>query len=53
MPARHGADSYLLRVVAADIAELEQFIGTINGYGETRTSIVMSEPLPRRGLQRP
>lgn len=48
-----GADSYLLRVVAADIAELEQFIGTINGYGETRTSIVMSEPLPRRGLQRP
>jgi Lrp/AsnC family leucine-responsive transcriptional regulator len=28
-------------------------VGSINGYGETRTSIVFSTPIPRRGLVRP
>lgn len=48
-----GADSYLMTVVATDLADLERFIGTINGYGETRTSIVFSTPIARRGLVPP
>jgi Lrp/AsnC family leucine-responsive transcriptional regulator len=45
-----GADSYLMTVVARDLPDLERFLGSINGYGETRTSIVFSTPIPRRGL---
>jgi Lrp/AsnC family leucine-responsive transcriptional regulator len=48
-----GADSYLMTVVARDLPDLERFLGSINGYGETRTSIVFSTPIPRRGLVRP
>lgn len=48
-----GADSYLMTVVAPDLEALERFIGTINAYGETRTSIVFSTPIPRRGLVPP
>lgn len=45
-----GADSYLMTVVVASLMDLERFVGTINGYGETRTSIVFSTPIYRRGL---
>ncbi|WP_306716731.1 Lrp/AsnC family transcriptional regulator [Burkholderia dolosa] len=48
-----GADSYVMRFVAVGMAHLEQLIGRINLYGETRTSIVMSTPLAPRGLARP
>jgi len=48
-----GADSYLMTVVATDLQHLERFIGTINGYGETRTSIIFSTPIERRGLVPP
>ncbi|MEY4980627.1 MAG: HTH-type transcriptional regulator LrpC [Pseudomonadota bacterium] len=48
-----GADSYIMTVVARDLAHLEQFLGSINLFGETRTSIVFSTPIPRRGLQAP
>ncbi len=48
-----GADSYHLMVVARDLGDLERFLGSINAYGETRTSIVFSTPIPRRGLVRP
>jgi len=48
-----GDDSYLLQVVARDLADLEQFLGRINGWGETRTSIVFSTPIARRALQPP
>ncbi|MBR8299514.1 Lrp/AsnC family transcriptional regulator [Burkholderia dolosa] len=48
-----GADSYVMRFVAVSMAHLEQLIGRINLYGETRTSIVMSTPLAPRGLARP
>lgn len=48
-----GADSYLFTVVARDLPDLERFLATINGYGETRTSIVFSTPIERRGLVRP
>ena len=48
-----GADSYIFNVVARDMRDLEQFIGTINMYGETRTSIVFSTPISRRGVVKP
>lgn len=47
-----GADSCLFTVVAKDMADLEQFLSSVNQYGETRTSIVMSSQIPRRGVQR-
>lgn len=46
-----GADSCLFTVVAKDMADLEQFLASINQYGETRTSIVMSSQIPRRGVR--
>jgi Lrp/AsnC family leucine-responsive transcriptional regulator len=48
-----GADSYMMTVVATGLMDLERFIGTINGYGETRTSIIFSTPIERRGLVPP
>ncbi|OZI48968.1 Lrp/AsnC family transcriptional regulator [Bordetella genomosp. 5] len=48
-----GADSYVMRLVALSLADLERLIGRINLYGETRTSIVMSTPISPRGLQQP
>lgn len=46
-----GADSYVLNVVASDLAGLEALIARISLFGETRTSIVLSSPIPRRGLR--
>lgn len=48
-----GADSYLMTVVTRDLEDLEHFLASINSYGETRTSIVFSTPIPRRGLVPP
>jgi len=48
-----GQDSYLLRVVTRDLQHLEDFVGSINGYGETRTSIVMSQPIRLRPVSVP
>ena len=48
-----GADSYIMTVIARDLADLERFIGTINDYGETRTSIVYSTPISRRMVVKP
>ena len=48
-----GADSYVMTLAVADMAALETFLGDINRWGETRTAIVMSTPIPRRGLQAP
>jgi Lrp/AsnC family leucine-responsive transcriptional regulator len=48
-----GQDSYLIRVVARDIRDLERFVGRINHYGETRSSIVMSAPIPLRAIAPP
>ncbi|MGM9481572.1 Lrp/AsnC family transcriptional regulator [Roseateles sp. NT4] len=47
-----GADSCLFTVVAKDMPDLEDFLSSINQYGETRTSIVMSSQIQRRGVQR-
>ena len=48
-----GQDSFILRVVTRDVRHLEQFVGSINHFGETRTSIVMSAPIPLRPLAPP
>ena len=48
-----GADSYIMRLVAVSMADLERLIERINLYGETRTSIIMSTPIPARALERP
>jgi Lrp/AsnC family leucine-responsive transcriptional regulator len=48
-----GADSYIVMVVSQSLEKLERFLASINGYGETRTSIVFSTPVPRRGLVAP
>lgn len=48
-----GADSYIVTVVCQSLEKLERFLASINGYGETRTSIVFSTPVPRRGLVAP
>lgn len=45
-----GQDSYMLKVVARDIEHLEAFVSSINHLGETRTSIVMSVPIPLRAI---
>ena len=48
-----GVDSYMMIVVGQSLAELERFVGTINPYGETHTSIVFSTPIERRGIVKP
>jgi Lrp/AsnC family leucine-responsive transcriptional regulator len=48
-----GADSYVMRLVAMNMTDLERLIERINLYGETRTSLVMSTPLTTRALKRP
>jgi Lrp/AsnC family leucine-responsive transcriptional regulator len=48
-----GADSYVMKLVAKDVAHLEQLIARINLYGETRTSIVMSTTIAPRPLLKP
>jgi len=48
-----GADSYIMRLVAVSMSDLERLIERINIYGETRTSIVMSTPIPARAIERP
>jgi Lrp/AsnC family leucine-responsive transcriptional regulator len=48
-----GQDSYVMKVIARDIEHLEAFVGSINHLGETRTSIVMSVPIPARAVRAP
>jgi len=45
-----GDDSYLIRIYAKSMSDLESIIGKVNNYGETRTSIVLSVPIERRKL---
>lgn len=45
-----GDDSYLIRLYARSMADIERIIARINVFGETRTQIVLSEPIERRRL---
>ena len=48
-----GPDSYLMTVAVGSLAALEAFLGDITRGGETRTAVIMSTPIARRGLRRP
>jgi Lrp/AsnC family leucine-responsive transcriptional regulator len=37
-------------VVATDLQDLERFLSDINRWGETRTAIIFSTPIERRGV---
>ncbi|GGY28218.1 Lrp/AsnC family transcriptional regulator [Paludibacterium paludis] len=47
-----GGDSYsyLFRVAARDTEHLETLVGTLSHPGETRTSLILSTPIPPRAL---
>jgi Lrp/AsnC family leucine-responsive transcriptional regulator len=55
LECRHvsGNDAYLIDVVATDLQDLESFLFELSAFGETRTSIVFSTPIERRGLVPP
>lgn len=48
-----GQDGQLTRIVTRDLQHLENFAGSLNQLGETRTAIVLSHPIRQRPLSRP
>ncbi|MFB7862563.1 MULTISPECIES: Lrp/AsnC family transcriptional regulator [unclassified Streptomyces] len=48
-----GDDCYTLKVAATSMAHLETLVDELAGLGSTTTSVVYSQPLPRRGPERP
>ncbi|MEM9156362.1 MAG: Lrp/AsnC family transcriptional regulator [Cyanobacteria bacterium P01_F01_bin.33] len=42
-----GRESFVLKVIAPSISELEALIGQLSSYGPTETAIVMSSPVTR------
>lgn len=46
-----GTDSFILKVVAASIPDLEGLIAQLSGYGQTATSIVLSSPVTKRVVE--
>ncbi len=47
-----GAETYLLRIVARSVSDLERVLRPLWTYGETITSVVMSRPIDGRPLGR-
>ncbi|MGC7095158.1 Lrp/AsnC family transcriptional regulator [Amycolatopsis lurida] len=45
-----GEDCFLLKVHGPSIAQLEEILDRLLMFGQTTTSIVVSEPVPRRPL---
>ncbi len=45
-----GGDSFLLRIVARDVKHLEQIVNEFSSLGQTGTTIVLSSPVTKRGL---
>ena len=43
-----GTDSFIMKVVAASIAHLEELITRLSTYGPTTTSIVLSSPVSKQ-----
>ncbi|MEU0795999.1 Lrp/AsnC family transcriptional regulator [Amycolatopsis sp. NPDC005961] len=48
-----GEECWILRVLCRDTAELEAVVETVQRYGETTTSLVLSSPLRSRPAPRP
>ncbi len=47
-----GAETYLVRIVARSVSDLERVLRPLWSYGETITSVVMSRPIDARPLGR-
>jgi Lrp/AsnC family leucine-responsive transcriptional regulator len=47
-----GSDAFILKVVVASIAHLEALIDRLLPYGQPVTSLVLSSPVPGRGVAR-
>jgi Lrp/AsnC family transcriptional regulator, leucine-responsive regulatory protein len=45
-----GGDSFLLKILARDVKHLEQIINEFSSIGQTGTTIVLSTPVAKRGL---
>jgi Lrp/AsnC family leucine-responsive transcriptional regulator len=45
-----GSDAFILKVVVASIAHLEALIDRLLPYGQPITSLVLSSPVPGRGV---
>lgn len=45
-----GSDSYIMTVVARDVAHLEALLDRLMPYGDLTTSIVLSSPVKRRAI---
>jgi len=45
-----GGDSFLLKILARDVKHLEQIINEFSPLGQTGTTIVLSSPVTKRGL---
>ena len=48
-----GSDSFVIRVIAKSVGELEATIKLLTPFGETATSIVMSSPVLKKTLSTP
>jgi Lrp/AsnC family leucine-responsive transcriptional regulator len=48
-----GSDSYILKVVATSIADLEAIIDRLTPYGQITTSLVLSTAIARRAIGQP
>ena len=48
-----GSDSYVLRVVTTSVGHLEAVIETLGRWGTPTTSIILSSPVPPRGVAEP
>ncbi len=46
-----GTDSFIMKVIAASIPDLEALITQLRRYGQTTTSIVLSSPVTRRVIE--
>jgi Lrp/AsnC family transcriptional regulator, leucine-responsive regulatory protein len=45
-----GGDAFILKVIVASVAHLEAFIDRLMPYGQPTTSLVLSSPVPVRGI---
>lgn len=48
-----GEDCYTLKVAAASMPELEEYVNELGDFGSTTTSLVYSQTLPYRGPKAP
>ena len=46
-----GVEAFILKVAVASVEDLEKVVAQLGKYGDTMTSVVMSSPVKRRGLE--